>query len=176
MVNLWFISDTHFNHSSMLGFTDKDGKRFRGDRFSSVEEMNEVMIDNWNKLIKPYDKVYHLGDVYFGDDNDANKILSRLNGHKRLILGNHDTLNRHSILLKHFDKIMMWWPFEKIIFSHIPLAKDQMRTRSGDSINVHGHIHQNDSPTELHHNICVEKTDFTPVHLDDIIKIRTERL
>jgi len=168
--NLWFISDTHFNHSNILNFQDKNGKKFRGDIFSSVEEMNEIMIQNWNSLVKPQDKIYHLGDVFFGSQTEANKILSRLNGKKRLILGNHDKLNKHSILLNHFEKIMMWWPHERMIFSHVPLAKDQMRTRSGDAFNVHGHIHQNESPSKFHCNVSVEKTNFSPVHFDELVK------
>lgn len=168
--NIWFISDTHFNHTNILSFEDKDGKKFRGNIFSSVTDMNETMIRNWNSVVGINDKVYHLGDVFFGNESDADKILSRLNGKKRLILGNHDKINRHSILLKHFEKIMMWWPHEKILFSHVPMAKDQMRTRSGDSFNVHGHIHQNNSPSVFHHNISVEKTNFTPVHLDELRK------
>lgn len=172
MSDIWFISDTHFNHTNILSFTDNDGNRFRGSVFKDVDDMNEIMIQNWNNHIKPNDKVYHLGDVYFGQENAADKILSRLNGNKRLVLGNHDKITKQSVLLNHFQKIIMWWPFEGMIFSHVPLPIEQMKTRKGEAMNFHGHIHQNKSPTKRHFNLSVENINYTPMHLDEILKIR----
>lgn len=88
--NIWFISDTHFQHKNIaLVFTDaKTGKRVRN--FNSVQEMDETMIQNWNSVVKYGDIVYHLGDVFFGNAESADKILQRLNGEKKLIMGNHD--------------------------------------------------------------------------------------
>lgn len=77
MPNIWFISDTHFSHANILKFKDADGSYFRGDRFTSVDHMNDVM-------------------------------------------------------------------------------------------NVHGHIHQNNSPSHRHINISVEKTDYKPVNIDEL--------
>jgi len=171
MTDIWFISDTHFNHSNILNFTDSEGKKFRGDIFSDTEHMNETMIENWNKMVKPTDKIYHLGDVYFGNDQAANNILRRLNGHKRLIIGNHDKVHKKSILLDHFDSVKMWWPFEGMIFTHVPIPRLHMRTRSGSGFNFHGHTHQNPPATEFHFNLSVERINFTPIHLDELKKI-----
>ena len=68
MKDIWLISDTHFGHENILSFRHggPDGPLIRGNLFSSVEEMDECMIDQWNKYVKPGDKVYHLGDVFFG--------------------------------------------------------------------------------------------------------------
>ena len=63
--DIWVISDTHFDHANILTFTDKVGKPCR-DCCTDVEVMNEQMIANWNSVVKPGDKVYHLGDVLFG--------------------------------------------------------------------------------------------------------------
>ena len=76
--DIWVISDTHFNHSNILTFSDKVGNPVRA--FSSVEEMNEIMIDRWNSVVKPGDKVYHLGDVLFGDKEAFSRLWPRLNG------------------------------------------------------------------------------------------------
>lgn len=59
----WFISDTHFFHTNILKFTDKDKKRIRP--FNSLDEMHEHMIKQWNYVVKDNDYVYHLGDVTF---------------------------------------------------------------------------------------------------------------
>lgn len=170
MVDIWVYSDLHLNHANILKFEDEFGKKFRGDIFSSVEEMNETIIENHNAVVKTQDKYYNLGDVFFGNAIAADGLLSRLNGHGRLILGNHDIINSQSPLLKHFEKIQLWWMYENLIFSHMPLREDQMRTRSKrDPINVHGHIHQNDAPTNRHINVCVEKTNYKPIHIDELI-------
>ena len=134
--------------------------------FDSFEEMNEFMIDRHNAVVRPNDKVYFGGDVAM-NPNFVN-LVARMNGHKRLIIGNHDKLTRNSPLVRVFDKIMMWWPFEEFIFSHVPLREDQMTMRTGNKFNVHGHIHQNDSPTKNHINVSVEKINFTPISLEQL--------
>ena len=58
MSDIWVISDTHFGHSNILKFTDTNGNLIRGAKFSSLEEMDEHMIDQWNSTVKDGDKVY----------------------------------------------------------------------------------------------------------------------
>ena len=48
------------------------------------------MIENWNSVVKKGDYVYHLGDVFFGSKETFPALWNRLNGSKRLIIGNHD--------------------------------------------------------------------------------------
>ena len=172
MANIFVISDTHFNHENILKFTHGEtGKRIRPE-FESVTHMNEHMIERWYSVVKPQDKVYHLGDVYFGSQSGARAILSRLNGHKRLIIGNHDCIyGKGNPLHEFFEKMFLWRPWGNlgIVLSHIPLREDQMNNRFRDKmVNVHGHNHQNDSPSERHINVSVEKINYTPVHIDDI--------
>lgn len=167
MVDIWFISDTHFFHENILKFTDNQGKIIRD--FSDVTEMNERMIENWNARVKPQDKVYHLGDVACGVKraSDFTELMHRLNGHKRLMLGNHDRLDQPAY--SRFDKIELWtggkFKEHGFVACHIPLRHDQMRH---GEVNVHGHIHQNliDDPRYI--NVCVEHTGYKPVHMDEI--------
>ena len=64
--NYFVISDTHWQHENILKFTKEDGTLVRPE-FFSVQEMDEIMIENWNKEVKNQDDiVYHLGDVTFG--------------------------------------------------------------------------------------------------------------
>lgn len=170
MSEIYVISDTHLNHKNILTFLDKDGKKFRGDRFDSIEGMNETIIDNWNKTVTPQDKIYHLGDVYFGPQKEADAILSRLNGKKRLIVGNHDCIyGKGNPLQKYFQKIYMWRLFKEfnMCLTHVPIHRDSFRKVE---FNVHGHIHQNDSYGPEYINVCVEKMNYTPVHIEAIIK------
>lgn len=175
MRNIWLISDTHFGHENILGFRHggADGPLIRGSRFSSVEEMDETMVDNWNSVVKPGDKVYHLGDVFFGPKDDFIKKFKRLNGQKRLILGNHDDAK---FFAKHelFAKIDVWrmFPDHGLLLTHVPvhdsiMYEGRFRNFPGVPLNVHGHIHQNPSPTENHKCVCVEQIDYTPIHIED---------
>jgi len=166
MPNVWFISDTHFNHANILTFQKSDGTKERPE-FSSVEEMNEHMIERWNSAIKPNEKVYHLGDVGF-NQNELDKILPRLNGKKRLILGNHDCYPM-SFYTRHFQKIAVQWrPTSTIIFSHYPLllSADHPKLRA----NVHGHIHNSHVNDNRYMNVSVEVIDYTPIHFDTIFE------
>lgn len=164
---IFCISDTHLSHANLLSFLDKDGKKFRGDLFKDIDEMDNFIIDQWNSVVRPEDYVYHLGDVYFGSQERADKNLSRLMGHKRLLLGNHDK-GKDTVLHKHFEKIMLWrvFPDLHLILSHIPLNPSCFNQKFHR--NVHGHIHQNDSPDERYINVSCEKINYKPVLLTDI--------
>jgi len=170
MANIFVVSDTHFNHENILKFTNsKTGELIRPG-FKDLDHMNETIIDNWNKIITPEDKVYHLGDVYFGSQQKAELILSRLNGKKRLIVGNHDVIyGKGNVLQKYFQKIYMWRLFKEfdMCLTHVPIHQDSFRKVN---YNVHGHIHEKESPGEQYINVCVEKTKYKPVPIEEIIK------
>lgn len=51
--------------------------------------MNEKLIENWNNVVPKDGIVFHLGDFAFGGSQLWNDVLSKLNGHIYLILGNH---------------------------------------------------------------------------------------
>ena len=175
--NIWVISDTHFNHANILKFEDRVGKSVRG-QFNSVEDMNEHMIQRWNEVVKPGDKVYHLGDVVFGNDKVEwmNTHMPRMNGSKRLVFGNHDEPS-HFVGKGHFQKTSLWRIFKEfnILLTHVPVHESTVMEGRGGSIrpmlNVHGHIHQNASPSKFHHCVCVEHTNYCPVNIEDLAKI-----
>ena len=171
MADIWFISDTHFFHSNILKFLGDDGLPFR--RFSSIEAMNEEIVDNWNKVVKPQDHVYHLGDVTFRYDRPFAELMSRLKGQKRLVIGNHDKL-KNQALLKWFDKVMLWRGFKEFNFTAVHIPLELRRLRDGQFC-VYGHIHQNLEPDPHYINLCVEHTNYAPVHIEDVRKMIKER-
>lgn len=174
MKNIWFISDTHFGHENILKFTTPNGKLIRGDKFSSTEEMNQHMYDCWNETVKLGDRIYHLGDVTWIKDSKFVKTFRKLNGDKRLIVGNHDSIMWFA-KEQLFTKISMWHLFHEVglLASHVPLDVSALKRydRFGTWINVHGHIHQNCSPTPNHRCVCVEWTNYRPIHIDEIEKL-----
>lgn len=179
MSEIFVISDTHFNHENLLGFKQSDGTPCRNE-FDDVYHMNEVMIERWNRVVTPWDKVYHLGDVYMGSQSKAEEILSRLNGKKRLIVGNHDTVyGKGNPLQKYFQKIYMWRIFKEfgLLLTHVPvhpsvLGEGRHKTNNGKEIpktmNVHGHTHYNGSPPGPYKSVCVELVNYTPVNIEEL--------
>jgi calcineurin-like phosphoesterase family protein len=165
MSDTWIISDTHFGHANVLNFKDDDGNLIRGARFSSMEEMDEYMVDQWNSVVKDGDKVYHLGDVYFGQ---GHQILHRLKGQKRLILGNHDN-GKDQKLLQHFGKVYVWrmFPEFNILLTHVPVHDNSLQTKT--KWNVHGHLHQNLINDARYFNVSVEQINYTPIHIEDVV-------
>lgn len=168
MANVWVTSDTHFNHENILKFTQPDGSKVRD--FNDLEEMNETLIDNWNRVVKPGDKVYHLGDVFFGSKEAFAKLWPRLNGKKRLVVGNHDDV-KFLTSGSFFPKAMLWRKFEHVLLTHVPVhpsALGEGRFGGKTVLNVHGHIHANKSPEGPYRCVCVEQTNYTPVNFEEL--------
>ena len=134
--------------------------------FNSLEEMHEAMIKKWNDKVRPQDFVYHLGDVTFQYHKEFNDLMSRLNGHKRLIVGNHDKIKQPALHIW-FEKIMLWHGFKDNNFTatHIPLRLDSLRD---GAFNVHGHTHANNLDDPHYINVSVEVRDYSPVHMSTI--------
>lgn len=78
----FYVADTHFGHENIIGHCSRP--------FSSVDEMDQYLIDQWNSVVCDDDIVYHLGDLSVPDPVYARRIFDQLNGRKILILGNHD--------------------------------------------------------------------------------------
>jgi calcineurin-like phosphoesterase family protein len=166
MKNYWFISDTHFFHENIIQYCKRP--------FSSVEEMNEIMVDRWNAVVKPGDKVYHLGDVWMGPSihEERAKLWARLNGSKRLIVGNHDDIPYMS-KGGFFKKVQLWkvWDNKPLLFTHVPIHESSIHERVLDAggVNVHGHTHNMGSPKGPYKCVCVELTNYAPVNLEELV-------
>jgi calcineurin-like phosphoesterase family protein len=183
-VNRFVISDTHFGHTnSWEKFKLEDGSPLRP--FTSTEEMDETMIERWNAKVKPGDTVYHLGDVVI--NQKSLHLVSRLNGRKILIRGNHDIFKDKQYAEVGFEQIHGVRVFvDKFILSHIPLHPDCVTDRF--KVNVHGHLHANEitrtvmvtkdvsvpwphEKTEIDPRylcVSVEHTNYEPLHFDEV--------
>jgi calcineurin-like phosphoesterase family protein len=193
-MTIWYISDPHFSHANLVTkFKLADGSPAR--KFANVEEMDAVIIQRWNEVVRPEDHVWCLGDVSFIRPR-MDSILPRLLGHKRLILGNHDKFSI-SAYARHFQKIRGSQVHDGILFTHIPVAPWSFGKFKA---NVHGHTHASlpliygapspklnglatthrssldSSDTDLlaesreciYINLCVENVSYRPVALETI--------
>jgi len=175
MRNLYFISDTHFNHSEILSFIGKKGNLMRGHLFTNVTEMNECMFDNWQQTISPNDTVYHLGDVVVGECDKFCKTFRSLNGNKILIAGNRDNL--YYIMKENlFSDIRLCKGWEQeygILASHIPIEVSVLDSWKSKErlINIHGHLHTEESPSKWHRNVSVECIDYKPINVENLLTL-----
>lgn len=188
MANIFIISDTHFGHKGILTFqlheeecpnfmvkrTPESPKcdcqymrNIDGKPFTSVEEMDDYMVTRWNAVVKPPDKVYHLGDVAMGKQNIA--TVGRCNGHKRKVGGNHDD-EPHKYYAPFFEDFYGSRKLDDLLLTHIPIHPQSLPVRL---TNVHGHVHNNVGPLHFgpnYFNVSVEVIDYTPISLDECRK------
>ena len=181
MPAVFLVSDTHFGHAGVCRFMRNDGvTKLRP--WDNPEEMDEFMVKAWNERVRPNDKVYHLGDVVI--NRKALSIMSRLNGDKVLIRGNHDIFRDDEYRL-YFRELRAYHVMNGMILSHVPVHEESLG-RFGT--NIHGHLHTNrvrkprgvDVKTgkilysneidPRYHCVCVEQTDFRPILFEDVIK------
>ena len=176
MSEIFFTSDTHFGHQPEFLWKPRG--------FSSVEEMDEAIIENWNKVVKPNDIVYHLGDTMLNDNVYGLECFKRLNGQIFLIYGNHDTDARKNLLFTELSGKMLggWYAYVikhgkySIYLSHYPTLTanyDSGKHFSQNVINLHAHTHQKTNflnPTNpFMYHVGVDSHNCTPVHIDEII-------
>lgn len=181
----FFTSDHHFFHANIIPYNNRP--------FSSMEEMNNKLIQNWNSVISVEDTVYHLGDFSFKGDTVI-PILLRLNGKIHFILGNHDkslhrffgsknyqtigASNRGFHRLEAETKITI--EGQRIILGHYPLVSWYKKAKG--SYMLHGHVHSNlacsrKDGTSLGKilDVGVDGNNYKPYSFDEIKKIMDKK-
>lgn len=175
MSKTWIYSDPHFYHSNIVKFTNLDGSPLRPWDDSDI--MTEEMIEWYNEVVADGDRVYILGDVAF-TANNMRSVLARLKGRICLVPGNHDPVK----MRKYFDLLddVRGYVVKKgFVMSHMPIHEQSL---SRWALNIHGHLHNNtvkqnikhpNGPDDLrYYCACVERTNFRPKLLDEILHER----
>ncbi len=163
----YLIADLHFGQETINHFKKADGTNLRP--FSSAEEMDATLIANWNKTVRPNDKVYVLGDVVMKTKH-IHTIMPQLNGDLVLIKGNHD-IGKLKDYTPYFRDIRAYHIMNGCILSHIPIHPSSLG-RFG--CNIHGHTHANEVTLESgevdvrYFNVSVERINFTPILLEKV--------
>lgn len=162
--DVWVWSDLHFGHKNIIKYSDRP--------FPDTETMNEMLIKNYNDLVKPNDISIWVGDVAFYPDDKANSILHRCNGYKILVIGNHD-FNKKDLKKLHFDEIHVVYNLQfgdtVVAFTHYP-----MDNLPKGWFNIHGHVHKgkpDKAATNRHINVNCEFIDYKPISLLELADI-----
>ena len=160
MSRIFITSDTHFGHQNIIKYCNRP--------YKSVKEMNDDMIKKWNNTVSKNDKVFHLGDIGFGEPHELYEIIHQLNGYKILIRGNHDKAFSDSTLKTFGFKEIYKYPIvleEEYILSHYKLQL----VLGSDMKNIFGHSHNKDNFNNgNYYNACVENNNYKPKMFHDI--------
>ena len=177
---IWFTSDTHFNHANIIKYCKRP--------FDTVDEMNQLLIDNWNMVVSKDDLIICDGDFALGNSNSAIGILDKLNGHKILIKGNHEkAVLSNKQARSYFDggiydllEITILDEevsdgFQDIILCHYPMVVWDKSHRG--SWQLFGHVHgmldgdKKLSPNQM--DIGVDSNGFRPISYQEVKEIIT---
>lgn len=178
----YVISDLHLGHKDILKYRTQ---------FATLDEMHDTIINNWNSVVNPQDKVYILGDVAW--NKQSLTLLNSMNGKKVLIKGNHDILPLKEYV-KYFKKIEGAKEYKGCILTHVPVHESQLERFT---LNIHGHMHDRkitrfilhkdlhvgydanheaiyedteiESPDTRYINVCCEQVNYKPFLLEGII-------
>ena len=169
MSKIWFTSDTHFSSERTLELSKRP--------FRSVEEMDKILIENWNSVVGENDTVYHLGD--FGNY----EIIKQLNGSINLIKGNYDKNDEEN--LKQYEKyfnlifnnthniILKTWQEDCFVCYNINMGHEPSKVWGFNidetNINLFGHIHKLCMIKLYGLNVGVDCHNFYPIDLETVL-------
>lgn len=174
MSNTFFSSDIHFGHANIIKYCDRP--------FSSVDEMDETIIDRHNSVVKPGDAWYFLGDLsFYKDPGKTAKLFDRMNGVKYWVPGNHDDTG--GVVLKHWaiggDSYLLevlpplveikHLSRRPVTLCHFPMLSWNQSHRG--AIQLHGHVHSKNpfpDPAVRRMDVGVDGHNFYPWEWEEI--------
>lgn len=181
---IYYISDTHLGDLSVFNQCSRP--------FTDLKELENEIIKRWNSKVKENDIVYVLGDIAKDGYKRAIEVFRVLKGHKRLIIGNHDLamldLIRESEVFESVEYIKLIEDNgRKVFLCHYPLTDWMECSRGG--YHVYGHIHNKTKKNHIAYmqmkeyfkdklafNAGVDVTNYEPVTLDEMIKLKEENI
>jgi len=152
--NIFLFSDPHFGHINIIGLCHRP--------FGNVNQMNETILRNFNKVVRDSSLVYFLGDMAHGRNSKSYSYwFKQLNGHIIKLRGNHDTRGFRETVIHVGDL-------------YFKLVHNPYNSGDWNGWIIHGHVH-NKSPfidfKNKRVNVSVDVTKFRPVRLSYILKI-----
>lgn len=177
----YYIGDLHFNHKNIINLDSRP--------FNDIEEMEDILIKNWNSVVKSNDHVYILGDFCWGKVDKWVELLDRLNGLKYLIIGNHDDFKTVNKIRYKFVGVYNYLEIKdqgyKLVLCHYPIASWNGMYRG--TIHLYAHVHNTsdndlyrahlksledvvDPPLQAYNVGCmIDYMNYTPRTLEEII-------
>src|SRR3990167_11474373 len=173
MSEIFLTSDHHWGNTNIIKYSNRP--------FIGPLEMDKILIENWNNVVKPQDSVYHLGDLTFSTFQPyLENLLKSLNGKIFLIKGNHDYFAKKSYSNFRFEWIKDYYELgydsRKVIMCHYPILS--WRNMRHGSFHVHGHSHgrlNELNKSVLRLDIGVDSFNYSPINIDEVFNILETR-
>lgn len=153
---VFIASDLHLSHANIIKYCDRP--------FKSINEMNSIIVNNWNNTVSNRDTVYFLGDLSLCD---SDYWIKKLHGKIIFIRGNHDKSKK----IKLYDNYTIEYNKIKFFLTHRP----ENVPIDWDGWIIHGHKHNNSKNYPLidkknkRINASIELIDYKPISMDEII-------
>lgn len=175
---IWFTSDTHFGHTNIIDYLDRP--------FTDINTMNQIMVDNWNKLVKPDDIVFHLGDFAITNTKTVKHIINSLNGTIHLVKGNHEkTVFKPKHVREMFETVSdileitviddeLSLGFIPVVMCHYPMVS--WNKKQHGSWHLYGHVHgrlDHYHPNAI--DVGVDVREFCPMYYQEVKTLITKR-
>ncbi|MFY8169959.1 MAG: hypothetical protein ACOVK2_02465 [Candidatus Fonsibacter sp.] len=151
-----FIADLHLGHVNMA--------KKRG--FNSIEDHDNLIIENWNSVVNKRDVTYILGDITM-EKKSPYHLLDKLNGIKHVVLGNHDRHQDIVELLKHVHSVSGMIKYKGFFLTHCPIHPIEIENGRVMG-NIHGHVHENIIEDSKYYCVSCEEVNYTPVSFIDL--------
>lgn len=154
-----FTADLHIGHQNILRYQAKTRP------FRDLSHMHEVLIANWNAVVRPADTVYLLGDIGFGPSVPL--VRRRLNGSIRLILGNHDKIRlEDASMFTSIDQLkLIDVDRQRIVLCHYAMRTWQFQSKGAWQLYGHSHGNLADDPGLLSCDVGADCWGMTPVSM-----------
>lgn len=160
-MNTWITSDWHLGENRF-------DLMFRP--FKTTDEHNNTIINNHNSVVGKDDIVYVVGDVVYQKEPKYLPLVSKMNGRKILVRGNHDNVFTDEQLSPYFEKIIsdgdgidLTIQGVDCYLTHYP------STSKKDKFNLVGHIHGAWKYQLNMINIGIDVNHFFPVNSDKVL-------
>jgi len=181
----WYTADHHFAHKNIIKYCKRP--------YSTVEEMDADLIEQWNSVVRPDDIVYHLGDFTLSGVKQAKHYFSMLNGRIKIlnIYWHHDhswirrggeCVSKSGFPVEILGQIEVvrvpeydidGYPF-LVTMSHYPMGK--WEASHYGAWHIHGHSHGTYDPTGNMFDVGVDTAymyfqKYRPYNMNEIAKI-----
>lgn len=163
----YFSSDYHLGHTNILKYDPRP--------FKTIQQHDDQIITNHNRVVKSEDNFYFLGDFAFNKDKrQLESYFERLNGNKFFIKGNHDhhdirTLyKKYGIYLGELAEIKI--EEQSIILCHYAMRVWNKSHRGTWHLYGHSHHSLPDLKDSLSIDVGINGKlyNYTPIEFNDI--------